>query len=150
MALGSGLAVLHRIRGQNVQAGSQVLSRIRQQQAACKTQIDQLLQYQQEYLEQSSPGFVASPGMYGDRQLFLQRLEESIQLLKERSEELGKQEQAALVSLQDALHKMDSLRKAIDQMKTTELDAKIAADVSQCDEQSRIVIVNRQGDQPFE
>lgn len=145
MSQQSSLGTLYRVRQQEVERDNLQLSRVRQQLARIKQQIEQLRGYREDYrVHVDNRGFDSTERVL-DRQLFLARLEQSIDTLVQNQYDLSNQEIAAISDLRASYERAQALKKVMDRLQLDHDQQKLKSEQSQCDEQGRIATNCRLG-----
>ena len=134
----SGLATLYRVRQQELEGKNRDLARVRQQLTRIDNQIAQLQGYRKDYRIHIANRQGDSTYRVQDRQLFLARLEQSIEALAQNRQEYAALEHQALQELRGAYERAEALRKTMDRIARGQKLEKLRLEQSQCDEQGRI------------
>jgi len=141
----TGLQTLYRIRQQELDAKTRDLARVRQHLTRLDNQILQLQGYREDYRIHSANRRTDSTCRVEDRQLFLARLEQSIDALVQNRQENAAVENQAVQELKSAYERAEALRKTMDHLARDQEGEKLRFEQSQCDEQGRIATNCRLG-----
>jgi len=134
----SGLATLYRVRQQALEGKNRELVRIRQLLTRIDDQVAQLQGYREDYRIHIAMRQGDSTYRVQDRQLFLARLEQSIEALAQNRIEHAALEDQAVQELRSAYERAEALRKTMDRLAGDQKLEKLRLEQSQCDEQGRI------------